>query len=397
MIFGKRFKCSSVAESHDIPVNPGRGFYKLFYAELGACDLRQFDGVDLSRVSLVLLVIDIACCKDRALDDGDIEAIRSVMDYFISKDKRLILRFSYDHDGRGMMRAPDRIGLVLAHARALADLIREYKSHIFVYQGLLVGDWGEMHSTRYADSSFLEKIYDVMSGSGVDIAVRKPSQQELLPVRGNVRPILFNDAMLADETELGTIRSDRSQRDEQIIFNVSNTSPYGGEMVYGTGFAGRQKPEVLTDMLKKRHITYLNRDYDMAMYDHLKKVSVSCDGYRTDAFTYLSENLGYRYVIKKVAYKNKKLMIYVENKGFSKPYVPIEMHLVSETGESVSLASYIVSDITPEETKCYVFPLKDGCFGDIFVCADTVDLRERVFFSNVSDGKGYVFAGSLKK
>ncbi len=168
-------------------------------------------------------------------------------------------------------------------------------------------------------------------------------------------------------------------------------------MVYGTGFAGRQKPEVLTDMLKKRHITYLNRDYDMAMYDLLKKVSVSCDGYRTDAFTYLSENLGYRYVIKKVAYKNKKLMIYVENKGFSKPYVPIEMHLVSETGESVSLASHIVSDITPEETKYYVFPLKDGCFGDIFVCADTVDLRERVFFSNVSDGKGYVFAGSLKK
>ncbi len=383
-----------MVDTHDIRVNPGRGFYKLFYIEPDDPDIGKYEWVDISQVSLVLLVVDIACARNRSVNDADMDVIRSAFDYFIKQGKRLILRFSYDHDGRGMMREPDRFAQVLEHAAALAGLIREYKDHIFVYQGLLVGDWGEMHSTKYADGSFLEKIYDALSEAGVDIAVRKPAQQGLLPARTDVRPILFNDGLLADEIELGTIRSDRMEADEQAIYDISGQSPYGGEMVYGSGYIKGFKPDDVAEMMKKRHITYLNMDYDTAMYDHLRSVNFTDEGFRTDVFSYLSVNLGYRFAVKKVLYRQKKLTVYVTNKGFSKAYVPVEMRLVSKNGESLGMDRYIISDIIPGETECFSF-VPETESGEVYICANTTDLGEKVFFSNPCDENGYVFAGSF--
>lgn len=79
----------------------------------------------------------------------------------------MILRFSYDLEGKGLEKEPGSIRLVEEHMQQIGEVIREYADDIFAVQGILIGNWGEMHGSRYLTPGCLsnpDRYHDKSSG-----------------------------------------------------------------------------------------------------------------------------------------------------------------------------------------------------------------------------------------
>lgn len=73
----------------------------------------------------------------------------------------MILRFSYDLEGKGLEKEPGSIRLVEEHMRR-SEKSREYADDIFAVQGILIGNWGEMHGSRYLTPDAFRTLTDTM-------------------------------------------------------------------------------------------------------------------------------------------------------------------------------------------------------------------------------------------
>ena len=90
----------------------------------------------------------------RLKKDYDFEAIgqiNDILEFFKKYDREVILRFVYDEDGKGLENEPDSINLVKRHISQIGEAVLPFKSNILTMQGALIGSWGEMHTSRYAD------------------------------------------------------------------------------------------------------------------------------------------------------------------------------------------------------------------------------------------------------
>ena len=74
----------------------------------------------------------------------------------------MILRFSYDLEGKGLEKEPGSIRLVEEHMQQIGEVIREYADDIFAVQGILIGNWGEMHGSRYLTPDAFRTLTDTM-------------------------------------------------------------------------------------------------------------------------------------------------------------------------------------------------------------------------------------------
>lgn len=123
----------------------------------------------------------------------------------------MILRFSYDLEGKGLEKEPGSIRLVEEHMQQIGEVIREYADDIFAVQGILIGNWGEMHGSRYLTPDAFRTLTDTMI-KAVDgacpVAVRKPAQWRELTLgwteQEKKKLTLFNDGIFGSETDLGT-------------------------------------------------------------------------------------------------------------------------------------------------------------------------------------------------
>ena len=70
---------------------------------------------------------------------------------FLAEDlgKDIIFRAAYDTEGMGLKNEPQDISLIYVHLRQLGGILRKYEQNILVVQGLLIGSWGEMHSSAF--------------------------------------------------------------------------------------------------------------------------------------------------------------------------------------------------------------------------------------------------------
>ena len=62
-------------------------------------------------------------------------------------------------------------------------IVKEFVNHIFVFQGMLIGNWGEMHTSRFLAPTKLKELWKILQEElkqEVFYAVRKPSQWRLL-------------------------------------------------------------------------------------------------------------------------------------------------------------------------------------------------------------------------
>ena len=101
----------------------------------------------------MLVRFDIGAFRGMSLSEEALEYADEILKCFHSRGKEIILRVLYDTQGKGMEREPTLFSIVLTHMRQLGAVVRAYESDILITQGLFIGNWGEMHGSKFLDQA----------------------------------------------------------------------------------------------------------------------------------------------------------------------------------------------------------------------------------------------------
>ena len=341
-------------ESSRILKNPNRGFYHIwgFYITDESMDWENVilsKGVD-DGFSLELVEINLQEYRDGLISDKGIRNLKELFEGLAKQDKHYVVRFLYDWDGRNMEVEPSNIDIIVGHIKQLKPILQKHADSIFVLQSLLVGDCGEIHDTKFADTKSLRILASelaAVSTSDTYLAVRTPVQwRKITQTYGNKelkenspyknRLGLYNDGMLGNVYDCGTYGDQKRKqagkykawtRAEEIDFqdNLCRAVPNGGEVVLVNEYNDIDR--AICDM-EKMHITYINQDHDLQVMEKWRNSTVDTDDIfdGMDGISYMQARLGYRLVLRKCQMQHEfwkdKLYIRLDisNSGFAPIY-----------------------------------------------------------------------------
>lgn len=405
--------------------NPSRGWYQLFTCIAGEpVDFARMEKCLVDTESLCLVLLDIGSYRRMEPDETLKQWVRSILLFFREKKKEVILRIAYDHEGKAMEREPSLFSYVEGHIRGLFPVLTDFAEDIFVYQGLLVGNWGEMHGSKFLTQDHLERLAQLVESmipTGVFLSVRKPVQWRMLHDANYVdglwktqRMGIYDDAIFGSETDLGTFGADTREtggwyaawtRGEELLFvrKLCDYVPYGGETVLGDGYCLELSQEQFLNELKQMRLTYLNRLYDTQILTEWKRHSYHGEGVWNEQslYDYIGAHMGYRFVIRKAelaeAGKDEILRLTIENSGFARCLFQMELVLEWEDGESSGQRSFAVSPeiLSGGQEEQFLCSIKD-CSGQLYVRLRRKNDGCPVLFGNRSETDGRVWIGSLE-
>lgn len=399
--------------------NPGIGWYEIHTFPAGE-DQYVLAEDGSSQDALVLLLIQLESDKD-ALQQRRIEMFDRILAAFAGK-RDILLRFAYDIEGRGMECEPERFDRVCRHLMQLAPLLKKYAQSIYVYQGMLVGSWGEMHASKFVAGSHLKEMQRRLAEAADGkffLAVRKPSQwRQIFPEMGNGRDTLvglFNDGIMGSATDLGTYGTERAEcagwekpwrPEEEIAFQnkLCRTVPNGGEAVFGQD-GGRQPLEQIVKRLADMHISYLNRCHDERALSYWRTLKWSGrDAWNgVNGYDYIGARLGYRFVVRRAEIVKKRgeekavLKAEIENIGFSPIYEKTELFAVheDERGERrEERVSCDAADWQSGETVCISHPVLPLA-GKYYLSLRRKKDGRSILFANKGCGDNRVLVGKI--
>ena len=407
---GNFFRPADLRETSDDPDNPDRGWYRMYTYDLrnGGPDEAELPVIREVAPSMVLLLLCIGSSTDDEAEQTALsDRMLAIIDHFYGQGKDIILRVTYDTCGHALENEPYYYEQVLKDAGMVRNVLERAGNRVFIYQGLLVGNWGEMHTSRYTDASSFTGIYERIKGLGYEdhgtgcsecfYAVRRPDIH--MQLDNNDRKLgLFDDAIFASESDMGTYKD--KEHDPEYESRVSQDAPNGGEAVYGGGYIDLLRDNEVLYFLQKKRITYLNMDYDPVIFEKLKT--------RGELFDLVSRRLGYRLVVKNVKFSRAKnlLQISVANNGFAPVYRKTRSCIILKRQGYDDLYADISVDIgrsvMPGETECFQVcipdPGKDGFSGKVSVCLKTC--REfdgkTIRYANICEDDGSVLLGELQ-
>ena len=357
---GWDFRQAELAESLDEPENPGRGWYGIYtFMVEQSIDPGELRWSLRQGESLALVLLDIHVYRSKLLDEDALGNIRNILSFFMQYKKDVILRPVYDREGNGRSCEPDAFELVLEHMRQIGEILKSVKHSVFIFQGMLVGSWGEMHDSRFLTPEYLHEMWSCMRGYlGEDIclAVRTPSQWRTLKSEEDFlqkkysRLSLFDDGILGSLTHLGTFGTMTKEaagwreawtRKEELDFisQLTESLPCGGEVTSCAGEAQEllQNPDFIISELKKMHLTYLDSTYDMKVLNQWKQINYTGSGIwqGRSLYEYIGSHLGYRLIVKSAQMKRTwsgkaEFTIEIENIGFGRIFQKSELFLVIE-------------------------------------------------------------------
>ncbi len=361
------FHKASFEECTEMLINPDRGWYQIFpFAAGGGYSEEEIRSCLLGEERLVLVLFDIGRDVSGELPQATLEQMREVLGFFVREGKDIILRVTYDTEGKAMEKEPSLFRIVSRHMEQIASLAREFGERIFVYQGLLIGNWGEMHGSRYQEEKYLVSLADTarecMQGQ-VFGAVRTPAQRRMLMQNAQKKEEqfrmvgIYDDAILGSINDRGTYSMEKAAREAEIdqMNQAGLGVPCGGEAVWGEGYAGELTAEKTLQYLSRIRVTYLNRQHDRQLLDYWKKVSCGQKGVFGGAtlYDYIGAHLGYRFVVRGVRVKLKKnakdyrltVGVRIENLGFAPIYRHTESFLLWQDGQGKKETVQIPMDL----------------------------------------------------
>lgn len=294
-------------ESTDYDGNPSKGWYGLYPFVIS--EEPDFDNLVWSLADgdvIALVRIDIGR-RQPGVGTGspftaeELDRADRILTWFEKHSREVILRITYDTEGKGMEHEPSLIKNVAGHMRQLGSVIAAHADNIIVHQGIFVGSWGEMHDSKFLSENAVCELYETLvsaCGNKVRIAVRTPMQHRFIMKyltrymgTGNadtdtdiLRPALYNDAILSSEDDMCTYAGGRTvwadYQDEVCTYAVC-----GGEAIHDNQLNDYDNA---VKELANMHITYLNRQYDMAVLDKWRS---------NNGYDYIGTHLGYRFVV----------------------------------------------------------------------------------------------------
>ena len=315
-------------ESTDYDGNPSKGWYGLYPFVIS--EEPDFDNLVWSLADgdvLALVRIDIGKRQPGVgtgspFTDAELDRADRILTWFEKHNREVILRIAYDTEGKGMEHEPSLIKNVAGHMRQLGPVIAAHADNIIVHQGIFTGSWGEMHDSKFLSENAVCELYETLAlacGNKVRIAVRTPMQHRFIMQyltrymgTGNMyantgntytdtdnaymdtdnadtdtdilRPALYNDAILSSEDDMCTYAGGRAAwadyQDEVCTYAVC-----GGEAIHDNPLNDYDNA---VKELANMHITYLNRQYDMAVLDKWRS---------NNGYDYIGRHLGYRFVV----------------------------------------------------------------------------------------------------
>lgn len=423
-LFGREyFQEEDLAERTDEFKNPARGWYRMY--TLHAEEKQEPEKLCLCEEdTIAFLFFDIGAFRDRSISREALAGMECVLDHFTERGYECIVRAAYDHEGKGMDREPFYFDRVLEHLGQLGELLSWNSHSVFVYQGMLVGNWGEMHTSRFLSDEKMVRMAEILRkhrGRQTYLAVRRPSQWRLLHDKSKMEGIgdgmgLFDDGILSSESHMGTFgRESRKKvnwedawcRKEELEFMeiVGRWAPVGGEAVYGGGYTENLLPEQMIQELRRMQVTYLNRDYDPKILDLWKRQLFPKKGVweKKSLYDYIGSHMGYRFFIKDVCVTpNKRERCYlvevtIVNDGFAGFYQEAEVLLEHRrTDKAVHRCSmvYPLRGFKSGEERSLRWQVEEG-EGDLLLQAVRVRDKARIYFANRADADGKVLLGRI--
>ena len=226
--------------------NPNRGFYRIYafcitdQAVDYAAEIDRLYSVD-DDTTLALIEVNLMEYRNGDISQAGLENIDALFKDLANKDKQLIVRFLYDLEGNNLLTEPDSLDIILRHMEQLREVFHRGANSIFTLQGLFVGDWGEMHNTRYESAEDLRRLAQKLADvSASRLSVRTPAQWRTVTLDGTDPDLtprlgLFNDGILGSDSDLGTYRLDLHEdplqsRAEALAFQetLCRSVPNGG-------------------------------------------------------------------------------------------------------------------------------------------------------------------------
>ena len=402
--------------------NPSRGWYRIYTFEVDKIpNFQPMLWCDLEGDTLVMVILNIGAYKEKELDAQGLEHIRDILRFFAKKQYEIILRITYDHEGKALEREPFFFSTVTGHMRQQIPVWNEFREHIFVYQGLLVGNWGEMHTSRFLHPQKLKELWRILkeeSSPKVYYAVRKPSYWRLLhPNNEKDNMGLFDDAIFGSENHLGTFGTLAKEKAawneawckaDELEFedDLCNIVPNGGEAICGEYYLSQETPQSTVETLRKMHITYLNKEYDKRLLGIWKDWKWEGQGVwqNSSLYEYIESHLGYRFLVKDVELvsagntrQEAILTIFVENVGFANFYEDAEV-VLEQVGDSGDSCRYVMdtkiqSWQAGETTEVIVrIPMWSSM---LYLSVIRKRDGRNVYFANLKDAKNRVLLGRI--
>lgn len=383
--------------------NPERGWYKIFPFVIGNEINLTEAGYSLSaKECLVLVRIDIGNYADIELPEAALSEMRKIIDFFRDNRKDIILRVTYDSEGNAMVREPSYFGMVEKHMEQVAQLLKSYSGNIFIYQGLLIGNWGEMHSSRYATDKYIQRLMQLLvKESGCNDAesnaffgaVRTPAKHKAVNTYSGMSIGIYDDAILATENDMGTYQNVADELTYESVKGLA--APNGGEAVYAEGYADTLSDKQILDFLAKKRVTYLNTQYDRRLLDKLDNRGL---------LDTIGKRLGYRYIVKKAGFvKNGSVFeITINNLGFAPIYRDTNSSLVIEADDGKSYDIPLKLNLArraPEEgieVSIAANMLPENVKGRLYLkTVRSMDNRQ-IIFANSESKDGNVLLGEIR-
>lgn len=332
---------ADLKESNEDFANPGRGWYRIYTFKLETLDYNELDWLYYNEnETLALVLIDIGAYSSKNIDDSALDFFKYILGKFQEKGKEVILRIVYDTEGKGMQKEPSLFSQVIIHMQQLGGIVKEYAGNIFLFQGLFVGSWGEMHTSKFLSGDRFKILYAKWkqeTGGSVKISFRTPVQVRIVTEKNNSYNDIgiFDDAIFASPTHLGTFGiADENRwekpwcKEKELEFarKISEKIPCGGEAVAGESLPS---PDETIKLLRDMNINYLNCIHDAKILEYWKNQSTKEYG---NIYSYISMHLGYRITVKdvKLVKSGNALKIIFANNGFSCIYFETCLALVIE-------------------------------------------------------------------
>lgn len=366
--------------------NPNRGFYFIYdfwitdsetdYESVVA-DRYQKD----SETNLTLIQICLQDYQEGEISEAGMKNIRALFQALEVIDKQLIVRFVYDREGKNLLYEPQNLNIILKHMEQLGPVLQEHGGQIFILQGLFIGNWGEMHGSRYTQEECQEENLRRLASQlarvtdpSTYLAVRTPAQWRIIiqsyglkdgTLGGNTlsrRIGLFNDGMFGNENDYGTYGTktktetapgqyEKWNRADEMAFQeeLCCLVPNGGEVITPNSY---NDMENAIEGMATMHVSYLNRAYDDAVLKKWANTTVTEEGCfdGMDGLTYVERHLGYRLLIDEVDYiyrvwENRlSVNIVMKNVGFAPVYREPIMELKLYNEKTAEISTIVIED-----------------------------------------------------
>lgn len=422
-----RYEAETFTESTAQLSNPYQGFLHMKGYRLS--DEQPVTAETLSDVPsmhpetrLQMLQIQLSNYQNEPLSDNALAQLDLIFQAWSATNKQLIIRFLYDWNGKAKETEPNELATILQHMEQVGPVINRYADHIYILQGIFVGNCGEMNNSEHMKDMpvLIDKLAQV-TDPAIYLSVRTPQHWRII---NNVldcpspfpafddslasRLGLFNDGMLGSGNDVGTYGdtpraeatnpSYKGTRADELAFQdaLCRYVPNGGEVVLECSF---NDFENAVHDLSLMHVSYLSAAYESDVFLKWKNTIYTgedCFG-GCNGFDYIAAHLGYRFVLQDSVLSfdtwrddTALLSFSIKNVGFANSLKAFPTKIIlynRETNEGISLDTGLdVRTLQCGETKdvSLSLPVRDLTQGewDVFFQMTDVCGDEQILLAN---------------